>query len=385
MNNYKGFIDNIIKVLEEPMVEYTIDKKIKGDNIIYELNFKPSAGPFFYVHDRDEIREFANNILFGIQGKQKLPQITINGPCDAFNHRDFMQSLFSNVTNKEHIDYFFDMFYKKLTPSTSLKALVRVRTHTDSVPVIEDIINYMLDKQASSDNKNLEKLSGILRALQGSYHYSYNNYKQSVIKLFNAYEPLIIENDKSKNILLNPREDIANFLKLKEDPINYKEYIKFLPLESLINKPDENLFISSKFQMYNFDLSFVNLVQNNDLLINNKAISEHLQLVLNSMNGYLNTNPIKGLVQVGEMASFNKNDDKTNMWFKINTEEANINETIEIGKTLFSKISSYHRQLVLENSPDVNIEEALNKSVQTFVLDTLIPNKEHLVNNKKKI
>ena len=385
MNNYKGFIDNIIKVLEEPMVEYTIDKTIKGNNIIYELNFKPSAGPFFNVHDRDEIREFADNLLFGLQGKQNLPKITINGPCDAFTNRDFMQSLFSNIDNKEHRDYFFDIFYKKLTPSTSLKALVRVRTANDSVPVIEEIINYMLDRQARSDNKSLENLSRILKALQDSYYYSYSNYKQSVIKLFNNYESLIVENDKNKDSVLNPREDIAKFLNIKEAPSNYKEYIKFLPLEILINKPNENLFTNSKLQIYNFDLSYVNLVQNNDLLINHKAINEHIQLVLNSINSYLNINPVKGLVQVGEMVSFNKSDYKTNIWFKINEELANINETIQFGQTLFSKISSYHRQLMLVDSPNVNIEEALNKSVQTFVLDTIIPNKEALVNNKKKI
>lgn len=390
MNNYKGFIDNIVIALEEPMLPYNIEKQVHSSNIVYILNFKFNDESYICSHDKEEIRELTDDLLFGLQGKQSLPQIIINGPCNAFGNRDFMQSLFSNIEHKEHRDYLFNIFFQNLSPSTSLKALVRSRSATDDVKVIEEIVSYMLSREAQSENKSLDKLNDILQSLRQSHHYSYTHYKPQVLELLNAYEPLIIENDKNpiKNFLgdmLNPREEIASYVSLKESPSNYKDYNKYLPLGEILTKPPENLFTESRFQLYNFDLSFINLIQNNDLLINLKAIKEHITLVINSINLYLNDNPVKGLIEIGEMPSFNRQDHKTNLWLKIDKESPNINinKTIEFGHILFDKVSSYHRQLVLNDDVNVNIEQALDKSVHNFVLDTILPNKEQQSNKIK--
>lgn len=387
MNNYKGFIDNVIKALEDPMIDYTIEKTV-NNKVLYVIDFKPSAGPFAYTHDKDKIRDFADDLLFGLQGKSPLPHVTITGNCDAFNDRYFMQSLFSKIKDKEHRDYLFNIFHKKLTPSTSLKALVRTKTHNDSPQIIEEIICYMLNREAKSENKSLEKLSGILQSLRHDNNYEYNNYKKELIEFLNSYEPLIIENDKNHlGNLIKPREEIAKYVGIKESPSKYQEYRRFLPIVAMLNQPEDNLFSVSQFKLYNFDLSFVSLINDNSTLLSYDKIKDHIQLVINSINSYLNEKDVKGLVQIGEMSSFNKADYKTNIWFKIdeNICGEDISETIKIGQTLFTKVSEYHKQLVLEDSANVNIEEALTKGVPNFVLDIIIPNKDTQKNNKIKI
>lgn len=390
MNNYKGFIDDLIGALRQYQAKFVIIKKTYNNQLHYTIAFDKPEEKCVYEPNVNEIRYFTDDILFGLQGKIPLPNVKIIGYSEYTNTHMFLVNLFGKVHNSKNRDYLFDIFLKNTPIMKLIKSVFNHPPNNEDKTVIEDIISYLLDKEIQNSCKDLNNFKEILRLVRKDNKYDYLSYKGEMLELFKVYEPYINANYETKgvqheSITYDPRNEIALLIKNKDSPTNYNEYRPYLPIAEILNKPQEQLFAAPSFQMVSFDLSYTHLIQNNESLISHKEVEESIQDIINSINSYLYYNNFKDLKQIGQLKLFNTSEYKTSIWFNIDKKAVDIEDTIKSSQYLFTQLINYHNTVTLQDSVDISVDEALRKSIQKFALECIVTEKAETTVIKKKI
>lgn len=386
MSNYKAYVDELITCLNEITQSYTINKT-KEFPPTYKLVF---GGNDFFSESKpsqDEIRNFADSIQFGLQGKSEFPNIVIENISEDLSSAKLLLSIFKNVDEKSKQEKLLNVFYKEISPIKLLTTLLNALTPEEPTG---KAINYLLKKEALDieENKNINNFNNIIKMLIDAYIYRFEYYKEGFREFINSYEPIInhfnnteIDNKNIKEI----RNNVSLFLRSREHPKNYYKYKKLLPLADNLDMPVPAMFSETTFQIVNFEMSYLPLLQNDLIVTDKKDIEINLSQVVRVMNNYLKDNKFLGLMEIGQINNDSEEEYKTTIWFKINTETTNINDTVIKSKMLLGNTIEQHKEIVVNFPTDVDIGSELKKCMSILALDIIVPNKFESNNNKMKI
>lgn len=379
MANIKGYIDDLIYCLNNNKPEYAVYSNIINGQKNYRLVFATNNAFDAKNFAIDDIRVMFDDLQFGLQGKQNLPNIAIAGYNSQLSSIELLKNLFNKIADPMHRDFLFEIFYKDVTILDLIKRVKKEFPNKDE----GEIILFLLNKEANKniEDKNLSNFISIVSCLDNIYNFE--QYQSGVINLLESYKDLINENYTSFPLKHDPRSQIATYIKKHEFPSQYDKYKDYFPLVEQLSKPCDNLFNKSDVQIHTFKMSYLPLIQDQLVVTNKGDIETNINKVIFHINQYLKNKNAGDLLEIGLFPNDNPNDYGSYVWFKLNGDSKNLENSITNGQLLLSDLIEYHKILFLESNNDSIIDKGLNKVMQHFILDMTLPNKEEPVKKYK--